>query len=39
MENLINDQKKLDNCVFVKTVLMIMVVAYHSMAFWAGGVV
>ena len=27
----------LDNCYFVKTVLMILVVFYHSILFWGGG--
>ena len=27
----------LDNCYFVKTVLMILVVLYHSILFWGGG--
>lgn len=30
-------QTELNNCTFVKTVLMILVVLYHSMAFWTGG--
>lgn len=29
--------KELDNCKFVKTILMIFIVAYHSCIFWAGG--
>lgn len=34
MEEKINDQNKLDNCTFVKTILMIFVVLYHSILFW-----
>lgn len=37
MEEKINDQNKLDNCTFVKTILMIFVVLYHSILFWGGG--
>ena len=29
--------KELDNCRFVKTVLMIIILVYHSCVFWAGG--
>lgn len=28
--------KELDNCKFVKTILMIIILAYHSCIFWAG---
>ena len=30
-------QTELNNCTFVKTVLMLLVVFYHSILFWAGG--
>ena len=29
-------QRELANCTFVKTVLMLLVVAYHSVVFWSG---
>lgn len=32
----ITKHEQLENCIFVKTVLMLMVVAYHSMIFWGG---
>lgn len=32
----INRQTELDNCYFVKTVLMILVILYHSSVFWTG---
>lgn len=35
MKNYKND-KMLDNCYFVKTVLMLLVVFYHSILFWGG---
>ena len=35
MEDITNHEQ-LENCIFVKTVLMLMVVAYHSMIFWGG---
>lgn len=35
MENEID--KRLKNCTFVKTILMIIVVAYHSMLYWSRG--
>lgn len=37
MEDITNHEQ-LENCIFVKTVLMLMVVAYHSMIFWGGGI-
>lgn len=33
---MINDQKNLDNCIFIKTILMTLVILYHSMIFWGG---
>ena len=36
MTDLVNHQKQLDECIFIKTVLMLFVVAYHSMIFWGG---
>ena len=39
MENRDNDlmrQQELENCSFIKTVLMILVVFYHSILFWGG---
>ena len=30
-------QIELDNCIYVKTILMILVVLYHSVIFWRGG--
>lgn len=36
MGNCEDNNEMLDNCVFVKTVLMLIVVAYHSMVFWGG---
>lgn len=36
MEDYINHEKILENCTFVKTILMIIIVAYHSMLFWGG---
>lgn len=35
MEDITNHEQ-LENCIFVKTVLMLMVVAYHSMIFGGG---
>lgn len=35
MEDITNHEQ-LENCIFVKTVLMLMVVAYHSMIFLGG---
>lgn len=35
-EQYLNDQVELENCKFVKTVLMIIVVLYHSIKFWDG---
>lgn len=35
-ENIYNKQTELSNCTFVKTVLMILVVVYHSILFWGG---
>lgn len=29
-------QRELENCTFVKTILMLLVVLYHSMLFWGG---
>ena len=31
-----NIDVKLDNCTFIKTILMILVVVYHSVLFWSG---
>lgn len=36
MEDTINYQKNLENCIFVKTILMMLVIVYHSMVFWGG---
>lgn len=33
---ILNRQTELSNCTFVKTVLMLLVVAYHSIVFWSG---
>lgn len=33
----INKQNELANCTFIKTVLMLLVVLYHSVVYWAGG--
>lgn len=32
----IDQKRELDNCTFVKTVLMLIVVAYHSILAWSG---
>ena len=32
-----SNQASVDNCTFVKTILMLMVVLYHSIIFWGGG--
>ena len=34
--NLFDPKTELKNCTFVKTILMLMVVLYHSMIFWTG---
>lgn len=36
-EKELSKQVELENCTFVKTVLMILVVFYHSILFWGGG--
>ena len=33
---LFGDRLELKNCYFVKTILMLLVVGYHSMVFWSG---
>ena len=34
--NVVEPQKELANCTFVKTILMLLVVFYHSITFWVG---
>jgi len=29
-------EKELENCTFIKTILMVIIVIYHSMLFWNG---
>jgi fucose 4-O-acetylase-like acetyltransferase len=36
IEDNLDRQAELDNCDFVKTILMILVVVYHSIVFWGG---
>ena len=33
----LSEQTSVDNCTFVKTILMLLVVLYHSILFWSGG--
>ena len=37
MENSSDSKRELDNCLFVKTILMIVIVLDHSILFWTGG--
>ena len=34
--NSISTQRELENCTFIKTILMITIVLYHSLVFWTG---
>lgn len=36
MNNQAENQIHLDNCTFIKTILMLLVVVYHSVVFWTG---
>lgn len=36
MDCVLNKKEELENCSFVKTILMLLVAAYHSILFWGG---